>query len=419
MKFLINTQDSITEHITPTNPIQVLDEVDELSKSIEENLKQEINIPSDVLNSFKIKDNLNPNIWPDGQLNPKIKPKLLKMANDFIKDINLPKNTKIKDILLTGSLANYNWSKFSDVDLHILLDFNQFDADPQIIDDYFYAQRMLWNQEHDIKIFDYPVEIFMQNTNEKSDAGAIYSILKDKWIVKPKYENFKLDNNKVKTKVNIIIDKLKDIRDDYKDKQYQRVVDKIVKLKDKIKQMRKSGLESGGEYSLENIVFKVLRRTPFMDILDSFKAKAYDSLMSVNEIIDEGPQATPNGILLIKGQKQPDGTQRLYATLTKNIRPMDRTKKDDSLAQSAMMVNFGNNPVFRVSITNGRLTANKVAWQSQDSMLAILGLSNPTLSLNDNKTPMHWETLKFDNLAKCFNTLQSSIAGIPNIKWVG
>ena len=109
----------------------------------------------------------------------------------------------------------------------------------------------------------------------------------DKWILKPEHENFKLNKRVIKNKAEMFIERLKDIRDDYKAKDYQSVVDKVSALKDKIKKYRTAGLDNGGEFSLENLVFKVLRRTPFMDILDSYKAKAYDKLMSVKETIKE------------------------------------------------------------------------------------------------------------------------------------
>jgi len=284
MKFIRATTNIIFENTTPITPVQQLDEIDAIANTLEDNLKKEIHIPKDILNSFKIKDTLNPEIWQKSELNPKIQQKFFKIANGFIKDINLPKGIKIKDIIFTGSLANYNWSKFSDIDLHVVLDFNQFDADPEIIQNYFNSQKTLWNQEHDITIFGYPVELYVQDIHAKLVATAIYSVLRNEWIKKPKRESFKLDKITIKNKAQSFINQLKDIRDDYNDKQYQSVVDKVTKIKDKIKQMRKAGLENGGEFSLENLVFKVLRRTTFMDILNSFKAKAYDKLMSVMEI---------------------------------------------------------------------------------------------------------------------------------------
>ena len=264
-----------------------LDEIDELESAIDKNMKLDVKIDKSILDSFQLKDNLNQEIWTGSKLNPDIQPLLIKIANDFIKDLNIDSKVVIKDIIFTGSLANFNWSKYSDIDLHIVLDFNQFDAEPKFVEDYFKAQKNIWNAEHDIHIKNFPIEIYVQNTTDKLEATAIYSVLKNKWILNPNKIDFKLDKTTIKDKAGKFINQLRDIKQDYSDKQYQTVVDKVKKLKDKIKQMRFAGLEKGGEFSNENLVFKVLRRTQFMDVLDSFKAKAYDNLMSVSETLNE------------------------------------------------------------------------------------------------------------------------------------
>jgi len=276
---------TIVESHTATSAPKILDEIDALADTIQANMGKEVRVPKDVLDSFMIKDTLNQDIWENDVLNPKVRAKLIQVAKDFYKDLDIPKEARIKDILFTGSLANFNWSRYSDIDLHIVLDFNEFDADQQIVQDYFYAHKSIWNQEHDITVFNYPVELYVQDINHKMVSSAIYSVLNDKWLKKPKRETFDLDKKAIKDKADKIIRKLRDIRQDYQDQEYQSVVDKVKKLKNKIKQMRNAGLEKGGEFSLENLVFKVLRRTPFMDQLDSFKAKAYDKLMSVTEAL--------------------------------------------------------------------------------------------------------------------------------------
>ncbi len=288
MKLFLSNISPIIEAIQ-SSP-KILDEIDAIANTIDSNMNKEVSIPKDVLDSFKLKDNLNEEIWINNTLNPKVRKNLIKIAMDFFKDLELSSDVKIKDIIFTGSLANFNWSKFSDIDLHIVLDFNQFEADPKFVENYFYAQKSIWNQEHDINVFGYPVELYVQDTNANLVATAVYSVLNDKWLKKPSREQFELDKKAIKDKANKIIYNLRDIRQDYNDHQYQAVVNKVKKLKDKIKQMRNAGLERGGEFSLENLVFKTLRRTPFMDVLDSFKAKAYDKLMSVSEtseVMDE------------------------------------------------------------------------------------------------------------------------------------
>jgi ribosomal protein S18 acetylase RimI-like enzyme/predicted nucleotidyltransferase len=280
MKFITSTQSVIAENLLP--PTQI-DEMGELGRAIDDGLNKELKVPADVLDSFKIKDTLNPELWDNFKLHNKVRTNLLKIAKDFMKIMVLPKDTVIKDIIFTGSLANYNWSKFSDVDLHIVLDYEQFDGDPEMIDDYFWTQKQLWNTEHDIKMFEFPVEISMQNSREELTATAVYSLVKDKWVKKPLRENYSPDISAIKKKANAFLNGLKNVRDDIKDGKFETATKNAEYLRDKLYQMRRAGLEKGGELSQENLVFKTLRRTQFLELLNSYKAKAYDNLVSINE----------------------------------------------------------------------------------------------------------------------------------------
>jgi hypothetical protein len=286
MKLFLNENYKVENYSVPSTK-EPIDEIDDIANSISDNISKEIKIPSDVLNSFAIKSELNPKIWIGDKLNPKVRTKLIKIATDFFNELELPSEVKMKDIIFTGSLANFNWSKFSDIDLHIVLDFSQIEAEDKFKEDFFYAQKALWNQAHDITVFDYPVELYAQDIKAKLVASAVYSVKFDKWILKASREDFKVNKKVIKQKADRFIDNLKDIRKDYQENKLQSVVDKVKSLKDKIKNYRTSGLEKGGEYAIENLVFKTLRRTPFMDILDSYKSKAYDKLMSVKETIKE------------------------------------------------------------------------------------------------------------------------------------
>jgi predicted nucleotidyltransferase len=261
-----------------------INEFDGLINEINSAFDKSIVIPKDVMNSFKLRKKLNDDIWTDDELNESVRLKLLKIGKDFIKDLELSSDVKILDILFTGSLANFNWSKFSDIDLHIVIDFKKVDSDDKIVKTLFDAKKNVWNKEHDITVYDYPVELYVQDKNESLAATAVFSVLKNKWLKKPNREEFKIPKKPLQDKVKIFIEKLKDINNEYKDKNYQSVIKKSDSLKTKIKRMRKSGLEQSGEYSLENIIFKVLRRTDFIEELNMLKSKAYDNLMSINEV---------------------------------------------------------------------------------------------------------------------------------------
>lgn len=315
MKLFLNSN-VIIENYTAPSTTQPIDEIDNIANSISDNVAKEIKVPKDVLDSFKVKDTLEPQIWQNEKLNATVKSKLMKIATDFYNDLKLPSEVKMKDVIFTGSLANYNWSKFSDVDLHVVLDFSQLEGGDQFKEDFFWSQKALWNQEHDITIFDYPVEIYAQDVKAKLVASAVYSVKSDKWILKPEHDTFKPNKKVIKNKAEMFIERLRDIRDDYKAKNFQSVVDKVEALKDKIKKYRTAGLDNGGEFSIENLVFKVLRRTQFMDILDSYKAKAYDTLMSVEEVkeLNESKALIKNMLSMLTEGNDRYATKKDYFT---------------------------------------------------------------------------------------------------------
>ena len=256
-----------------------IDEIDENYKKANSLLKTELRVPNDILNSFKIKDRLCPEIWDDNKLKPEIAKTLKKIAEDFFKELEI--NTKMLDILIVGSIANYNWSEYSDIDLHIVVDFSKFKDGDEIIKKHMDAEKNLWNKKHAITILDHTVEIYLQDVKEKLSSAGVFSVKSNKWISEPNKEKFHLDKQLIRKKVDVFFDKLKSIKEDFNAKKFENVINKIDNIKEQIKKMRKAGLESGGEYSTENIIFKVLRRTEYLDIIDSLKNKAYDQDVSI------------------------------------------------------------------------------------------------------------------------------------------
>lgn len=280
MKFIIK---AIVENSITQRPNFHLDEVDNLKDNVMKNLNTNLELPKDILNGFKLKNTLNTDIWEKDKLIPEVKTKLIKIAKDFFKSLELPQTVKLKDILFVGSLANYNWSMYSDIDLHLVMDFKEVGEDPEQVKKSFDAQKNLWNLKHDITVHDYPIEIYVQDAKEKLHASAIYSIPNDKWILKPEKTSFKLDKGVISSRVEKMFNKLKQIQKHYDSQNYEQAIEKADTLKDEIKKMRKAGLEQGGEFSTENLIFKVLRRTDFMEILDNYMNKAYDKNMTLNE----------------------------------------------------------------------------------------------------------------------------------------
>ena len=233
------------------------------------------------LSSFKVKSELNPKIFDKNQkMHPDLKSRLIMIADDFFDTLELPW-VDVTDITLTGSLANYNWSKFSDVDLHIMIDYNEVDDNESLVSEYLSAKKNLWNEKHDIRIFGYDVELYVQDMNEEHVSTGVYSVMWDDWLVKPEKGNPKLDSNKIRQKAVSIIDSYDSLIAAYYQGEFDKVIRRIKTTKQKIKKLRQAGLDREGEYSYENITFKVLRRVGLLDKLAELETLAYDKSLSM------------------------------------------------------------------------------------------------------------------------------------------
>lgn len=233
------------------------------------------------LSGFQIKDELNPKIWDEDQkMKPEVKKTLLKIADDYFESLDIS-GVDIEDVTMTGSLANYNWSKYSDVDLHIVVDYKDIPVDGDLVQDFLKSKSSAWNKEHDVKIYGYDVELYVQDINEPHHSTGVYSILNNEWKIKPENKKINFNDKSVKDKANMLMDRIEDLYDELIDSDYEEVIKGVDKLTDKIKKMRQSGLESGGEFSVENIVFKVLRRNGMLDRLYDIKTVAYDKEMTL------------------------------------------------------------------------------------------------------------------------------------------
>ena len=244
-------------------------------------IDEEVNPKNIDLSSFKVKDTLNPKIFDQNQkMHPEIRTRLLMIADDFFDTLELPW-VDVTDITLTGSLANYNWSKFSDVDLHIIIDYKEVDDNESLVSEYLAAKKNIWNEEHDIKIKGYDVELYAQDMNEPHVSTGVYSIMWNDWVVKPEKGSPKIDSKKVKQKASSIINSYDSLIETFYEGEYDKVIRRINTTRQKIKKMRQTGLDREGEYSYENITFKVLRRVGLLDKLADLETLAYDKSLSM------------------------------------------------------------------------------------------------------------------------------------------
>lgn len=231
--------------------------------------------------TFRYNQSLDKRFWIDGKLDEIIREKLIKIATDFITGI-LPEHTDIvQDITLTGSLANYNYNQFSDLDVHIIVDFSKLNSEPENIRKMFDGQGFIWNHKHDITLRKADVEVYVQDISEPHDSSGVYSLTNDEWIKKPEFNpptvseekvlkvyNYYVDN------INILLSKSNEKIDNENAKVYYDVCNN---LKKKLKKDRKEGLaQPQKEFSPRNLAFKELRNTGYIEKLLGLENKFYD-----------------------------------------------------------------------------------------------------------------------------------------------
>lgn len=227
---------------------------------------------------LKFNDELSPLIWDDMSLKEDVREALLKNAIEFIKSCKL-EEYKYKDIVLVGSMANYTYTPQSDIDVHIVVDFTQFKVDDEIIGEYFDAKKDLWSSNHDIKINGHDVECYIQNSNEPYTSIGVYSLIKNEWVREPIQKFVTVDEGNIQLKAAAFMNAIDKLEERFKNG--EDIINELKKIKDKIKKMRKNGLYKEGEYSTENLVFKVLRNSGYLEKIINLKNNNMDQNLSI------------------------------------------------------------------------------------------------------------------------------------------
>ena len=234
---------------------------------------QELNYSQENVQYHQV---LNPAAWSGWRMRPEVRERLIDIAQLFVDYLEMPE-FDIDDVRLTGSMCNFNWTKFSDFDLHIVTDYKKLSCD-DLAEALYHAKKTIWNDRHDITINGHDVELYIEDSSKPPHSAGMFSIIDNRWLVKPDLLNPQYDHDAVNVKVKNMIDIMhKTIRQADNVSDYDRAIKKIYA-------MRQSGLESGGEFSTENLAFKVLRNLGWIERLRNSRTKFIDKNYSINEL---------------------------------------------------------------------------------------------------------------------------------------
>ena len=218
-------------------------------------------------------DELNQKIFDDNnELKSEVKDKLVEIANKFISNLNDNEvDIDVDDIRIVGSNASYNYTKDSDIDLHLVADTSKYAQCEDLVQKLYDAYRSLWNNKYDPTIYGQEVEIYVEPKDHPAKSNGVYS-LTDGWLKEPEHEIIP-DNIDVSDEVEEFEDKAS------KCKTIEDIDDFLLQ----VYELRQKGLLEDGEYSKGNLTFKELRNHGILDELKQFKIDLINDELSLGD----------------------------------------------------------------------------------------------------------------------------------------
>jgi len=215
-----------------------------------------------MLNEYQSNRTLNPKLWVGDELRPKLQEGFIKIAESFYDFLDI-EQAPILDILIIGSNANYNWTQYSDIDLHVVVNYLEIGNNLYLVQNYLQAKKSIWNSKYPLKLKGMHIELYAQDLNETLHSSVgVYSLMHNQWVQKPKADVITINDDLIQQKAQPYIyeiDKL-NLNDN-------ELEDKIQDIQKRLRHLRQSGLDAAGEYSIENLAYKYLRNKGYIDRL--------------------------------------------------------------------------------------------------------------------------------------------------------
>ena len=226
--------------------------------------------------TLRYNSKLNPKIWDGVALKKEVATKLKLIASKWADFAKIPNNA-IKDIILVGGNANFNYTRYSDIDLHLVVDKDEIADCPDLLDDYLTDKKQMWALTHNIKIKGLPVELYAQDISDTYPKNqGVYSIKSSKWLIQPTKEDIDFSSDKLLIqKTQELMKRIDYLIDNNADE------DELEKIKKRLREMRASGIQRGGEWSRENLIFKELRNKGYVKKIIDYIRRSQDDKLSL------------------------------------------------------------------------------------------------------------------------------------------
>jgi predicted nucleotidyltransferase len=205
---------------------------------------------------------------------------MIRLLND--EEIKL----EVRDVVITGSNASYNYTKESDIDVHILAKTSNLNDPDKVYPKLYNAYRRIFASKYDISFYGIPVEVYIEVEGNETVSNGCYSVMFDHWVKEPSAVAIPEIDQKA------IDEAAKPWKEEAQTLLGKNDIDAIDDYINRLYELRQKGLYSseGVEYSTENLIFKEVRNDGFLDKLKQHRDELTSqelSLESLEEELDE------------------------------------------------------------------------------------------------------------------------------------
>lgn len=217
-----------------------------------------------------IQDELNPVLWSDNKLRPEIKEKIMDLVNEFQSTLDIP--LTILDINIVGSNASYNYTDKSDVDVHIITNFEEYGYPQELVTAAMNSFKSGFNSKYDITYGGYNVELYIEDVKSSPQSNGIYSIVRDEWIKEPiKLQPIEIE---LEPELSEFTNRINQVIQSGTEEDILRVIDDLYLL-------RRNSLVVDGEFGKGNLIFKTIRNEGLLDDLKERRVELASKELSI------------------------------------------------------------------------------------------------------------------------------------------
>lgn len=226
-----------------------------------------------------VNNTLNKKIWENNfTLKPGVKEALLKIVDQFRKELDVP--IDIVDVRIVGSNASYNYNEQSDLDLHLVINNETLPYFSEVLKLYYNSARNKFNRDFDITVKGLPIELSIEDITSNVASNGVYSLYTDKWIKFPEKIQFEVKDMTSTPQYKKLVKEIQSVLADPSSEKIKDMINRLYII-------RKNSILTDGEYGDGNLLFKAIRNSGLLQELKDSLYKILSKELTFESLIED------------------------------------------------------------------------------------------------------------------------------------